>query len=125
MKEISDFDFSRVNETTVNNDEYLYKLLKVEKSFVALKCHNDNCEILQSRRDLYEYKGGFSWGIDYKGSGPTFLAVSLLADYYERKCELTSLKDNDIEKLLNKLLCTFDGEKSHIVNIKDIEYILQ
>ena len=56
---------------------YLFR--KVEGTSVVLIRHDQTGQtiLLEPRRDLYKYDGGFAWG--YRGTGPQFLTTSLLA----------------------------------------------
>ncbi len=58
---------------------HFYLLRHVEGLAVVLTENSENgsTELLEPRRDLFENFGGFTWG--YEGTGPHFLAYSLLA----------------------------------------------
>lgn len=85
---LEDFDFSQVKHVSSNDmlDHYATAsiLLRiVEGAGVALYRNKPDggAENLPTRRDLYQYEGGYSWG--YKGSGAVNLAHAIAGRIYE------------------------------------------
>lgn len=88
----------------------------VEGACVALvKASDDSeAELLPTRYDLYQYRGGIAWG--YKGSGVTNLAYAIAARLTE------DMQDNDVDvgfvanAILNNVLCHLDENAEHDID---------
>ena len=68
-----------LRDNMISNATYILRI--VEGCPVVLYRDNPsgNACLLEQRRDLFEYSGGFAWG--YGGTGPLFLAISILAHH--------------------------------------------
>lgn len=85
---LEDFDFSKVNNVSSSDKKDLLEgaailLRVVEGAGVALYRHNpdSSAELLPTRRDLFQYEGGYTWG--YKGTGVRNLAYAIAGRIYE------------------------------------------
>ncbi len=83
-----------------------YLLRVVEGCNVVFYRDNDNevTRPLEPRRDLYPYFGDFSWG--YSGSGPMFLAASILGHHFGGTCTPTIEQQCKLVKLLEMIHIT-------------------
>ena len=85
-------------------------LRKVEGASVALIQNEGNAaEILPTRYDLFQYRGGFSWG--YKGSGVRNLAYAIGARLSERTTQVDI--EEIVEILIEDILSQLDGDRNH------------
>jgi mannitol/fructose-specific phosphotransferase system IIA component len=88
----------------------------VEGAGVALvkTCDDSEAELLPTRYDLYQYRGGIAWG--YKGSGVTNLAYAIAA----RLTEDMHHEDVNVafvaEAILNNVLCYLDENAEHDID---------
>ena len=80
-----------------------YLLRDVEGCNIVLYRDNDTGGIrpLEPRRDLYTYSGDFSWG--YSGTGPMFLAASILGHHFGGTCIPTIEQQRKVVKLLGMI----------------------
>lgn len=89
-------------------------LRKIEGASVVLVCDLEHSkpEMLQTRYDLFKYRGGISWG--YKGTGVQCLAYAIAGRLSEEMPEM------DIHAaaraLLDNILSKLDGNKEHTID---------
>jgi len=88
-------------------------LRKVEGASVALVTddYSNTAELLPTRYDLFQYRGGVSWG--YKGAGVQNLSYAIAA----RMAEEVSFLSVDIhaaaKALVDNVLSSLDGDAEH------------
>ena len=90
-------------------------LLKIiDGASVALVCDDENSkpEMLQTRYDLYRYRGGVAWG--YKGSGVQSLSYAIAGRLSEdvRDIEVHRAAGEILDNILSKL----EGDQEHIID---------
>lgn len=89
-------------------------LRKVEGASVVLVCDVDSStpEMLQTRYDLFKYRGGVAWG--YKGTGAQCLGYAIAARLSEGMPEM----DINVaaRALLDNLISRLDGDSEHTID---------
>jgi hypothetical protein len=98
-------------------------LRKVEGANVAIVRNDDGSapELLPTRFDLFNYRGGIAWG--YKGSGVRNLAYAIAARLLEgnRSLNIGEVVDCLIDELLSKL----DGNQDHDINEDELIKLIE
>ncbi|APP87381.1 hypothetical protein ABQZ99_021115 (plasmid) [Xanthomonas hortorum pv. vitians] len=93
----------------------------VEGAGVALYRHDasSGAELLPSRRDLFDYEGGYAWG--YGGTGPLNLSHAIAGRIF-----LNDIKDaNELSRrariILDKVIIQLDGDTEHNISLASIK----
>ncbi|WDL56832.1 hypothetical protein [Xanthomonas campestris] len=97
----------------------------VEGASVALYRHTDDsfAELLPTRRDLFDYEGGYGWG--YGGTGPQNLAHAIAAKIFM----LDGLDDQELKRrariILDEVIAKpiLNSEKNHDVPVEAIKQL--
>ncbi|KFA16096.1 hypothetical protein EIM46_17875 [Xanthomonas vasicola pv. musacearum] len=97
----------------------------VEGASVALYRHKDTsaAELLPSRRDLFNYEGGYGWG--YGGSGPKNLSHAIASRIFV----LDNLDDQELRRrarvILDKVISqpSLNSETNHDVTVESIKQL--
>ncbi|CEE27967.1 MULTISPECIES: hypothetical protein [Xanthomonas] len=97
----------------------------VEGASVALYRHKDTstAELLPSRRDLFNYEGGYGWG--YGGSGPQNLSHAIASRIFL----LDNLDDQELRRrarvILDKVISqpSLNSETNHDVTVESIKQL--
>ncbi|WP_234349327.1 MULTISPECIES: hypothetical protein [Xanthomonas] len=100
-------------------------LRMVEGACVALYRHepDSRAELLPTRRDLFNYEGGYGWG--YGGSGPQNLAHAIAGRIFL----LENLSDKELQQrarvILDKVISlpTLDTDSDHDVPVDAIKQL--
>lgn len=89
-------------------------LRKVEGASVVLVCDDEYAkpEMLQTRYDLFRYRGGVAWG--YKGTGAQSLSYAIAGRLSEEFPEMDI--HTAASELLSNVLSKLDEEKEHTIN---------
>ncbi|RMU10620.1 DUF6166 domain-containing protein, partial [Pseudomonas savastanoi] len=79
-------------------------------------------ELLPTRRDLFQYEGGYSWG--YKGEGCKNLAFAIIGRVYE--CDDLSSEDmyEKAMKLVDTLIPALQQQMNHDLSVTVIRKVL-
>ena len=123
---LDDFDFSKVkiNPPKPTQDQAHVLLRTVEGAGVALwrESPTGQAELLPTRRDLFKYEGGYSWG--YRGEGCKNLAFAIVGRAYE----FDDLSPDDLYekaiKLVETLIPTLEQHVDHDVTVTAIRKAL-
>lgn len=101
-------------------DEGMYLLRILEGAPVALYRHRqgDTAEIVPTRRDLFQYDGGYAWG--YHGSGPQNLSFALVGKLFQDKRLTNSELSDRALMLLEKVISGLDNAKEYELKAKDL-----
>ena len=83
----------------------------VDDAKVALVKEGIDPELLPTRYDLYQYRGGIAWG--YKGSGVMNLAYAIVARLFEDSDKTPSEIEKAAISMVEKLLCDLSSEREH------------
>ncbi|MEB1432534.1 hypothetical protein [Xanthomonas campestris] len=97
----------------------------VEGASVALYRHKgtSTAELLPSRRDLFNYEGGYGWG--YGGSGPQNLSHAIASRIFL----LDNLDDQELRRrarvILDKVISqpSLNSETNHDVTVESIKQL--
>jgi hypothetical protein len=119
---LDDIDFSRVeiNPPKPTQDQAQILLRTVEGAGVALwrESPTQHAEMLPTRRDLFKYEGGYSWG--YRGEGCKNLAFAIVGRVYE----FDDLSQDDMYekaiKLVEILIPTLKQNVDHDLSVNAI-----
>ncbi|WP_316933334.1 DUF6166 domain-containing protein [Pseudomonas syringae] len=123
---LDDYDFSKVkvNPTKPTQDPAQILLRVVEGAGVALwrSSPAGQAELLPTRRDLFQYEGGYSWG--YKGEGCKNLAFAIIGRVYE--CDDLSSEDmyEKAMKLVETLIPALQQQMNHDLSVTVIRKVL-
>lgn len=101
-------------------DEGMYLLRILEGAPVALYRHQqgNTAEIVPTRRDLFQYDGGYAWG--YHGSGPQNLCFALVGKLFQGKRLTKSELSDRALTLLEKVISRLDNAKEYELKAKDL-----
>lgn len=101
---MSFYHFRGVTRTNIV-DSYVYMLRRVESTNIVLVKieSDDDCQatLLEPRRDLFSYSGGFAWG--YAGTGPQFLCASILGHHLGSRPPTLEEREALLRGLIEKL----------------------
>lgn len=102
------------------SDEAVYLLRFLEGAPVALYRHRkgNTAEIVPTRRDLFDYVGGFAWG--YHGSGPTNLSFALAGKILENQSLPPGEISTRARALLDKVISRLDQAKEYELRAADL-----
>ncbi len=98
---------------------YLLRIVEGCKIVVYRDNDTGGMRPLEPRRDLFEYSGDFSWG--YSGTGPMFLAASILGHHFGGAC-IPSIEQ---QRKVVKLLGMIDNSRSYDITSENIDAILR
>lgn len=102
------------------DDEGTYLLRILEGAPVALYRHQqgNTAEIVPTRRDLFQYDGGYAWG--YHGSGPQNLCFALVGKLFDgNRLTKSELSDRALT-LLEKVISRLDNAKEYELKAIDL-----
>ncbi len=125
---LSDLDLDNSEMVRMNvaqqSDKAVFLLRFLEGAPVALyrHCNDNTAEIVPTRRDLYEYVGGFAWG--YHGSGPTNLSFALAGKILENQSLSSSEISNRARALLDKVISRLDEAKEYELRAEDLRHCM-
>lgn len=95
--------------------DFLYHFKVIENVHIVICTQRgSSAHLLEMRRDLFPNQGGFFWGGN--GTGPTFLATSLLAHHFNGK----EVKKEDINSLVKNLLQKLDRDKEYKITTHEL-----
>lgn len=123
---LDDFDYSKVNVNPhkPTQDPAQVLLRVIEGAGVALwrESPTGQAELLPTRRDLFQYEGGYSWG--YKGEGCKNLAFAIIGRVYE--CDDLSPEElyEKAMKLVETLIPALQQQVNHDLSVTVIRKVL-
>ncbi|KPB50656.1 Uncharacterized protein ALO57_03983 [Pseudomonas coronafaciens pv. oryzae] len=123
---LADYDFSRVkvNPPKPTQDPAHILLRVVEGAGVALwrSAPTGQAELLPTRRDLFKYEGGYSWG--YNGEGCKNLAFAIIARVYEFDDLSPEGLYEKAMKLVETLIPSLQQKMEHDLSVTVIRSVL-
>ncbi len=78
----------------------------------------ETARLIELRRDFYPCSGEFSWG--YGGTGPSFLAVCILAHHFGGEAP----SDEQRRRVVDKLVSQLDRMQSHVITTRQLQALV-
>ena len=78
----------------------------------------ETARLIELRRDFYPCWGEFSWG--YRGTGPSFLAVCILAHHFGGEAP----SDEQRRLVVDKLISQLNSVQSHVITTRQLQALV-